>query len=214
MPVFKVKRKLGRKIKLSTNKRQDKEIKKLKTQVKKLSKGDEKKWYDIDKPSTAIPLSGTVQPLLALDLWAGDNTLRQHQREGNTINITSLNIKGQVYIDQNFASPDVNNKVRIMLVQMTDDNLALPALTDILEDPTGDRAIYSFLKIKGTRRFRVHYDRLFNLQNVEQTAATTAGMSATTSTEKYRKEFRVRAKVPKSGLKVSYQQGSVVETVQ
>ena len=28
MPVFKVKRKLGRKIKLSTNKRQDKEIKK------------------------------------------------------------------------------------------------------------------------------------------------------------------------------------------
>lgn len=209
MPVFKVKRKLGRKIKLSTNKRQDKEIKKLKTQVKKLSKGDEKKWYDIDKPSTAIPLSGTVQPLLALDLWAGDNTLRQHQREGNTINITSLNIKGQVYIDQNFASPDVNNKVRIMLVQMTDDNLALPALTDILEDPTGDRAIYSFLKIKGTRRFRVHYDRLFNLQNVEQTAATTAGMSATTSTEKYRKEFRVRAKVPKSGLKVSYQQGSV-----
>ena len=82
-------------------------------------------------------------------------------------------------------------------------------LTDILEDPTGDRAIYSFLKIKGTRRFRVHYDRLFNLQNVEQTASTTAGMSATTSTEKYRKEFRVRAKVPKSGLKVSYQQGSV-----
>ena len=161
MPVFKVKRKLGRKIKLSTNKRQDKEIKKLKTQVKKLSKGDEKKWYDIDKPSTAIPLAGTVQPLLALDLWAGDNTLRQHQREGNTINITSLNIKGQVYIDQNFASPDFNNKVRIMLVQMTDDNLALPALTDILEDPTGDRAIYSFLKIKGTRRFRVHYDRLF-----------------------------------------------------
>ena len=194
---------------MSTNKRQDKEIKKLKTQVKKLSKGDEKKWYDIDKPSTAIPLAGTVQPLLALDLWAGDNTLRQHQKEGNTINITSLNIKGQVYIDQNFASPDFNNKVRIMLVQMTDDNLALPALTDILEDPTGDRAIYSFLKIKGTRRFRVHYDRLFNLQNVEQTASTTAGMSATTSTEKYRKEFRVRAKVPKSGLKVSYQQGSV-----
>jgi len=189
--------------------KQTKEIKKLKTQVKKLSKADEKKWYDIDQSSTAIPLSGSVQPMLALNVWAGSNEQRQHEREGNTINVTSLNIKGQVYIDQNFASPDSNNKVRIMLVQMTDDNITAPALTDILEDPTGDRAIYSFLKIKGTRRFRVHYDKLFNLQNVEQTASTTAGMSATTSTEKYRREFRIRAKVPKSGLKVSYQQGSI-----
>jgi len=189
--------------------KQTKEIKKLKTQVKKLSKADEKKWYDIDKASTAVPLAGSVQPLLALNVWAGNNEQRQHEREGNTLNVTSLNIKGQVYIDQNFASPDSNNKVRIMLVQMTDDNITAPALTDILEDPTGDRAIYSFLKIKGTRRFRVHYDKLFNLQNVEQTASTTAGMSATTSTEKYRREFRIRAKVPKSGLKVSYQQGSI-----
>jgi len=195
--------------KRSTDAKQNKEIKKLKTQVKKLTKADEKKWYDIDQSSTAVPLAGSVQPMLALNVWAGNNEQRQHEREGNTLNVTSLNIKGQVYIDQNFASPDSNNKVRIMLVQMTDDNITAPALTDILEDPTGDRAIYSFLKIKGTRRFRVHYDKLFNLQNVEQTASTTAGMSATTSTEKYRREFRIRAKVPKSGLKVSYQQGSI-----
>jgi len=195
--------------KRSTDAKQNKEIKKLKTQVKKLSKADEKKWYDIDQSSTAVPLAGSVQPMLALNVWAGNNEQRQHEREGNTLNVTSLNIKGQVYIDQNFASPDSNNKVRIMLVQMTDDNITAPALTDILEDPTGDRAIYSFLKIKGTRRFRVHYDKLFNLQNVQQTASTTAGMSATTSTEKYRREFRIRAKVPKSGLKVSYQQGSI-----
>lgn len=192
-----------------TDAKQTKEIKKLKTQVKKLSKADEKKWYDIDKPSTAVPLAGSVQPMLALNVWAGSNEQRQHEREGNTINVTSLNIKGQVYIDQNFASPDYNNKVRIMLVQMTDDNITAPALTDILEDPTGDRAIYSFLKIKGTRRFRVHYDKLFNLQNVQQTASTTAGISGTTSTENYRREFRIRAKVPKSGLKVSYSQGSI-----
>lgn len=189
--------------------KQNKEIRKLKIQVRKLAKGDEKKWYDIDAPSTAIPLSGSIQPLLALNLWDGTNTNRQNQREGNSLNMLSYTIKGQVYIDQNFASPDVNNKVRIMLVQMTDDNIVAPALTDILEDPTGDRAIYSFLKIKGQRRFKVHYDKLFNLQNVEQTASTTAGMSATTSTELYRREFRVRAKLPKAGQKVSYAQGSV-----
>lgn len=182
--------------------KQNKEIKKLKTQVKRLSKGDEKKWYDIDKPSTAIPLSGTIQPMLALNVWAGNNTNRQHEREGNSISVQNLHIKGQIYIDYSFASPDKNNKVRVMLVQMTDDNLTAPALTDILEDPTSDRAVYSFLKIKGTRRFRVHYDKLFNLQNPDQGTTMTA-------TEPWRREFRIKAKVPKSGLKVSYQQGSV-----
>lgn len=210
MPVFKVKRKLNRKIKLRVDAKQNKEIKKLKTQVKRLSKGDEKKWYDIDKPSTAIPLSGSIQPLLALDLWDGTNTNRQNQREGNSINMLSYTIKGQVYIDQYFASPDTNNKVRIMLVQMTDDNITQPALTDILEDPTGDRAIYSFLKIKGTRRFRVHYDKLFNLQNPGQYFGNSSGPNnVSTATEAFRKEFRIKAKLPKAGLKASYQQGSV-----
>ncbi len=100
-----------------TDVKQTKDIKKLKKEVKKLQQGSEKKWYDVDKPSTAIPLAGTVQPLLALTLWDGTNTNRQNQREGNSINMLSYTVKGQVYIDQNFASPDNNNKVRIMLVQ-------------------------------------------------------------------------------------------------
>lgn len=196
-------------LKKSTDAKQNAAIKKLKKEVKKLSKSEEKKWYDVDKPSTAIPLSGSIQPLLALDLWDGTNTNRQNQREGNALNLLSYKIKGQVYIDQDFTSPDSNNKVRIMLVQMTDDNITQPALTDVLEDPTGARAIYSFFKIKGQRRYKVHYDKTFNLQNVQQTASTTAGMSATTSTERFRKEFRINVKVPKSGMKISYSQGSV-----
>ena len=208
--MYKFKPKIKRNIKLTIDRKQNKEIKKLKTQVKKLSKGDEKKWYDIDKSSTAIPLAGTVQPLLALDLWDGTNTNRQNQREGNSINMLSYTIKGQVYIDQYFASPDVNNKVRIMLVQMTDDNIIQPALTDILEDPTGDRAVYSFFKIKGQRRFKVHYDKLFNLQNPGQYFANASGSAATsTATESFRKEFRIKAKLPKAGLKASYAQGSI-----
>ena len=195
----------------SVDAKQNKEIRKLKTQVRKLSKGDEKKWFDIDKPSTAIPLAGTVQPLLNLNVWGGtDNTAKQNERTGQSINVMSYKIKGQVYIDQYFASPDTNNKVRIMLVQMTDDNIIQPALTDILEDPTGDRAVYSFLKIKGQRRFKVHYDKLFNLQNPGQYFANASGANATsTATESYRKEFRIKAKLPKAGLKASYAQGSI-----
>lgn len=192
----------------SVDAKQNKEIRKLKTQVRKLSKGDEKKWYDIDKPSTAIPLSGSIQPMLALNVWAGSNSARQNEREGNSINIVSYQIKGQVYIDQGFASPDYNNKVRIMLVQMTDDQQTQPALTDILEDPTGDRAVYSFLKIKGTRRFKVHYDKLFNLQNPQQERSN-PDYRNTTAEENYRREFRIRLKVPKAGMKVSYSQGSI-----
>jgi hypothetical protein len=184
--------------------RQNSEIKKLKTQVKKLNSGIEKKFYDIDKSSTAVPLSGTIQPLLALNIWDGVNTNVLNERQGQSLNMLSYTIKGQVYIDAGFTSPDANNKVRIMLVQMTDDNITQPALTDILEDPTGDRAIYSFLKIKGQRRFRVHYDKLFNLQNTRQNSQTYMF-----PVEEWRKEFRIKAKIPKAGLKVSYAQGSV-----
>lgn len=197
-------------LKKSVDSKQNAAIKKLKTQVKKLSKSEEKKWYDTDKPSTAIPLAGTVQPLLGLDLWDGTNTNRQNQREGNSINMLSYKIKGQIYIDQNFTSPDSNNKVRVMLVQMTDDNIIQPALTDILEDPTGDRAVYSFLKIKGQRRYKVHYDRLIDLQNPGQYFANASGANATsTATERFRRTFVINAKIPKSGLKVNYAQGSI-----
>lgn len=197
--------------KQSVDTKQNKEIKKLKKQVKKLSKSEEKKWYDKDQPSTAVPLAGTIQPMLNLNVWGGtDNTARSNEREGQSINVLSYRIQGQVYIDQNFASPDSNNKVRILVVQMTDDSIIQPALTDILEDPTGDRAVYSFYKIKGQRRFKVHFDKLYDLQNVGQYFANSSGSQAiSTATERFRKNFKITLKLPKSGMKASYAQGSI-----
>lgn len=196
--------------KKSVDIRQNAEIKKLKKKVSKLAKADEKKWYDTNRPSTAISTTGLVQPLLGLTVWSGNNTLRQNEREGNTINMLSYRINGEVYIDQNFASPDSNNKVRIMLVQMTDDNQNAPALTDLLEDTASSNALYSFYKIKGTRRFKVHYDKTFNLQNPGQYFGNSSGANnISTATENFRKTFNISAKVPKSGLKISYSQGSI-----
>ena len=187
---------------------QNREIKKLKTQVKKLNQAEEKKWFDIAKASTAISTSGTIQPLLALNVYAGNNTAKQNEREGNSINMTSYKIKGEVYIDKDFASPDSNNKVRLLLVQMTDDNQAAPALSDIFEDTTSAAAMYSFYKMKGTRRFKIHYDRTYNLQNTNQTYSSSSAIMPTT-TEPFRRTFNIKAKIPKKGLKVSYSQGSI-----
>lgn len=203
---------LGRFVK-STSKtlvdqRQNKQIKKLKTQVAKLAKADEKKWYDTVRPSTAISTSGIIQPLLALDVWAGSNDLRQNQREGNSLLMTSYTIKGEVYIDKDFASPDSNNKVRILLVQMTDDNQSAPLLGDIIESPGTAPSLFSYYKIKGDRRYKVHYDKTFNLQNTNQTYSSSSAIMPTT-TEPFRRKFTIRAKVPKKGLKVSYAQGSI-----
>lgn len=202
-------RKVIRRYKRSVDKKQNKEINKLKKKVSKLAKTDEKKWYDTNQLSKAISTTPAVDPFLGLTVWnsaaSNANETRQNSRSGNSIVMTSLKLDGLVYIDQNFASPDVNNIVRLLLVQMTDDNQSAPAATDILE--TND--VNSFYKLKGTRRYKIHYDKRFYLQNVEQTAATTAGMSATTSTEPFRKRFIIKAKIPKKGLKVTYSQGSI-----
>nr|AGA18274.1 hypothetical protein [uncultured marine virus] len=189
----------------TTDKKQNKDIKRLKTEVKRLKQGEEIKWYDIAKSSTAISSSGSIQPLLALDVWtSGNNTTRQNSREGNSINMLSYKLRGEVYIDPAFASPDASNKIRVLLVQMTDDNITPPALTDILEDTTSSASLYSFLKIKGQRRFKVHYDKQFNLQNTNQDATPYS-----TPTEPFRRNFVIKAKIPKKGMKVSYSQGSI-----
>jgi len=195
--------------KKSVDSKQNKEIKKLKVKVARLASGDEKKWFDIVKSSTAISTSGSVQPLLALNVWGGtDNTARQNEREGNTLVMLSYQIKGEVYIDKDFASPDANNKVRLMLVQMTDDNQAAPLLGDILETPSSNAALFSYYKIKGDRRFKVHFDKTYNLQNTNQTYSSSSAIMPTT-TEPFRRSFDIKAKIPKKGLKVTYLQGSV-----
>lgn len=202
-------KKVQRRMKRSVDKKQNKEINKLKKAVAKCCKVTEKKWYDTNQLSKAISTTPSVDPFLGLTVWnsaaSNANEIRSNSRAGNSIVMTSLKLDGLVYIDQNFASPDVNNIVRLLLVQMTDDNQSAPAATDILES----NDVNSFYKLKGTRRYKIHYDKRFYLQNVEQTASTTAGMSATTSTEPFRKRFIIKAKIPKKGLKVTYSQGSI-----
>lgn len=198
----------GKRIFVKTQKlvdiQQNKKIKVLQKEVNKLKNSDEKKWVDTVINSQAISTTTAIDPMLGLTVWGGNNANRQNEREGNSLVLTSLKLDGLVYIDQGFATPDSNNVVRLILVQMTDDNLAAPNGSDILETDDVD----SFYKLKGTRRYDIHYDKRFYLQNVEQ-QHTNAAYYSSTATEPWRKRFIIKAKIPKKGLKVTYQQGSV-----
>jgi hypothetical protein len=184
---------------------QNKEIKKLKKDVKKLKEADEKKWLDRIQNSKAISTTSALDPMLDLTVWGGtDNDARQNQREGNTLLLTSLKFDGLVYIDKGFANPDANNIVRLILVQMTDDNSAAPNGSDILE--TDD--VRSFYKLKGNRRYKIHYDKRFYLQCTNQTYSSSSAIMPT-NVEPWRKRFIIKAKIPKKGLKVTYKQGTI-----
>jgi len=184
---------------------QNKKIKKLQKEVKKLKDSDEKKWVDTIQNSKAISTTTALDPMLDLTVWGGtDNEARQNQREGNTLLLTSLKFDGLVYIDKGFANPDANNIVRLILVQMTDDNSAAPNGTDILE--TDD--VRSFYKLKGNRRYKIHYDKRFYLQCTNQTYSSSSAIMPT-NVEPWRKRFIIKAKIPKKGLKVTYKQGTI-----
>ena len=201
-------KKVIRRYKRSVDKKQNKEINKLKKKVSKLASNTEKKWYDTNQLSKAISTTTAVDPFLGLTVWnsaaSNANETRSNSRAGNSIVMTALKLDGLVYIDQAFASPDSNNIVRLLLVQMTDDNQSAPAATDILES----NDVNSFYKLKGTRRYKVHYDKRFYLQNVPQEPEGQT-YNSPTSTEPWRKRFIIKAKIPKKGLKITYSQGSI-----
>jgi len=197
-----------RRVKRSVDKKQNKEISKLKKAIEKCCSVTEKKWNDTNQSSKAISTTPSVDPFLGLTVWnsgaSNANETKQFSRSGNSIVMTSLKLDGIVYIDKDFASPDANNIIRLMLVQMTDDNQTAPLSTDILQ--TND--VNSFYKLKGTRRYKIHYDKRFYLQNTNQTYSSSSAIMPT-NVEQWRKRFIIKAKIPKKGLKVTYSQGSV-----
>ena len=167
-------------MKRSTDRKQDKKIAKLSKQVKTLIKADEKKVYDDYLAQSGITSSGHVQPMLNIPFWvsnvANANNKKLFSREGDTINVTSMVIKGMVQIDSSSATlADLNNIVRIVVVRMTDDNPAAPTMSDILAGagPSGDYQ-NGFFQIGGTRRYQKLFDKRMQLQNPTQSCTSSA----------------------------------------
>ena len=199
---------LKRHNKRSVDRKQNKAIKVLKTQVKALTKADEKKYKDegiLQSPST------TVQkwPINTFTVWGGtDNNVRHEQREGQSVVMTSLRMRGLVEILQNAASPDENNRVRIMVVYSPDSST--PAnLSDILSNPT---EIDSHYRIKPPEPYKILYDKTYNLQFPAQQIPSAFNSSSTvTATERFRIPVRInlgKKAFGKSGTKSSWVVGA------
>ena len=199
--------------KRSVDRKQSRDIKKLKDKVSRLVKTDEKKFVDLNVDAnnpTAIDSTGLAHPLLRIPVWdtnntnltaAEINTARLSAREGKSVTLTSIKIEGIVQVPWGLTS-DSNNVVRIMLVEMTDDIQTLPQIRDILGYSTSTSTGHDFLsgyRLSGPRHFRVHYDKKYLLQNYKQSNSTE------TATERFRRRFVIKAKLPKKGLKVDYQ---------
>jgi len=84
-------KKVIRRYKRSVDKKQNKEINKLKKKVKKLANNTEKKWYDTNQNSKAISTTTAVDPFLGLTVWnsaaSNANEIRSNSRAGNSIMI-------------------------------------------------------------------------------------------------------------------------------
>jgi len=77
-------------------------------------------------------------------------------RDGNSIKLTTLLMRGSVIFD------DTTNEfqpIRIMLVKDTQTNQAQFSITDLLQSTS----VYSSLNIDNGKRFRILYDRLLNV---------------------------------------------------
>lgn len=185
------------------DRKQDKKISKLEKSVKKLVQQDEKKWVDAST-NVNITTTGAVTPLLNLPTWAGSNLTRPYSREGNSILLTDVRMRGMVQIpgSNTVASNDANNRVRISIIK-TFENGATPAYTDIFENTDID----SFYKIKGKIRYEVMFDKTYNLTNLYQASAALINLAGVgNSSERYRIPFSVnlKKKLTKAGTKCTY----------
>lgn len=204
--------KLKKKIKLSVDRKQNKEIKKLKKVVKTLSKTNEKKWKDdaivsADVNSHAI---GSYQlDLTNIYPWDSDaaaaNATRNYSRIGNSVVVTRIQLNGQIVLPEGGTDPTYACRVRFLVVYTPDSEYA--GLGEILEHPND---IDSHKKIKPDAPYRILYDKKMNLQNTVPSAIS-GGTRNATAVEPFRRNISIQLgpkKLGKGGLKVSWAQGS------
>ena len=173
---------------------QDRKLVSLQRQVTRLARADETKYLDVTL-SQSISAVSTATVLNEMVVFAGDQSLRHEQREGQKIMMTSFAGQGMISIPQGATLNDADNRVRIVIVFSPDSNS--PLVTDVLQDATVD----SFYKIKPANPYRVEFDRVYNLQNSSHTVTATTSV---TPTEKWRLPVKFKIRFPKIGAKCTW----------
>lgn len=191
---------LKKNVKRSVDAKQNKKIKKLQNNQKKLMKGFEKKFFD-QNVQTTISTTASIIPLNNPLVYSGGNPVYANGRVGQSINMLSCKLRGIIEVPSTGLSTDYLNRVRIMVV--LNPKSTFPGITDVLQLQDID----SHYKINPTHYYKVMYDRTFNLQNFLQQAP--AGGPQGNSTESFRKNIRINLgskKFGKSGQKCTWRE--------
>lgn len=173
---------------------QDRKISSLQKQVTRLARADEVKYLDVTI-SQSISSTSTATVLNEMVVFAGDQSLRHEQREGQKIMMQSFSGHGMVSIPQGATLNDADNRVRILIVFSPDSNS--PLITQVLQEAVID----SFRKIKPANPYRIVFDRIYNLQNSAHTVTATTSV---TPTDKWRLPVNFKIRFPKIGAKCTW----------
>lgn len=197
-----------RKRKSTVDRRQSKDISKLKEQVSLLVKTVETKCKDNTVDILAIGTIPLKDPLTDLVVWdtnsANSNINRNIQREGNSVVVKSYRFRGYIELPHIDISSVEIARARIIVAHAPCSEEA--EYRDIIESLRID----SFKKVKPPNPYRILYDKVFNLQNTEQRkfhlSAPVVNASNSTAVEPCRRNVDINLKFPK-GLQVDWLQG-------
>jgi len=187
--------------KMSVNSKQNAEIKKLKTDVKKLKGLDETKFLDHTAVTTTLNRNtGTFFDLNPLGLWASNgstpNTDRQFSREGNKVTTSSIQVQGTVGFKYDLLTLDRDmspTRVRIMIIQIREEDPLNPApftVKDFLTNPNaGTSTALSWVdalpNLNKVKAFKILSDKKYTLEpcywNYSNTSSSSPQFSGFTS---------------------------------
>jgi len=207
---------MGRKshTKRSTDQKQDKAIQKLTKKVKSLEKPIERKFFEATTTQAAL-VGGTAQlftlnavPPVSYDGTTATNLKSNSARMGQSISMTKLRIRGQVYLPQTVDPTEQSVRVRMLVVRVKNsqsytvttpgwNNFIMPAKYG----PTynNDALVDGFKNPYPSRKYEILVDRTFYLQGVNQTVGVsptpTLNQNSGTATEKHRIPININIKL-------------------
>lgn len=196
--------------------RQNKEIKKLQTQVKGLIEVHELKLKDYQFGDEQIPsftIGDYKYNITDLSPWdtnaTNSNANRLSAREGNEVNIKRVAIDAIITLPSNQIGNDdatYDALVRVMVVHTPDSVYA--DLAEVLQNPYD---IFSALKHTPDNPYRLLFDKRMSLQSTTQIrGAAVTGVNAA-AVEPFRRNLKITLSskdLGKTGLNVQYGQGN------
>lgn len=195
--------------KMSIDKKQNKDLRKLKKEVKELQKPIERKWLDtpVEEPLSTSTVSVSLNNVAIVnqDGTITNNNLGMNQRVGKEIQMNLLRIKGQISILPDVTTTGNITRVRMVIVRFPTatgiTNFTMNAFIRSAKYSSGNvdsEIIDGYLEPYPKVPYSIIYDKVFKLQAAYQafSQAGTATTGATyTSTEKSRANVDLKFKL-------------------